>query len=165
MSIHNEISRAVLLRTDGQHTEALAILLDLLKMAPGDAGLHFEIACTYDAQGLPADAIPHYEQALAVGLDGQHRRDALLGLGSSYRSMEQYADAVRTLERGIAEFPQAHEYAVFLAMALHNLGDHRRALQLLLKHVAEHSADPQTAKYRRALFHYAENLDPHYDEM
>ena len=164
MSINNDISRAVLLRTHGQHTEALAILLDLEKIAPDDAALHFEIACTYDTHRLEADAIPHYEKALAVGLVGEKRRDALLGLGSSYRCMEQYADAVRTLERGMAEFPQAHEYAVFLAMALHNLGDHRRALQLLLKHVAEHTSDPQTAKYQRALFHYAENLDPPYDE-
>ena len=164
MSINDEITRAVLLRTDGQHTEALAVLLDVEKRAPDDAVLQFEIACTYDTQGLPADAIPFYENALAIGLAGENRRAALLGLGSSYRCMEQYADAVRTLERGMAEFPQAHEYAVFLAMALHNLGAHRRALQLLLKHVAEHSADPQTAKYQRALFHYAENPDPPYDE-
>ena len=159
MSIDNEISRAVLLRANGQHTEALAVLFDLEKIAPDDAALHFEIACTYDALGLEGDSIPHYEKALAVGLVDDNRRDALLGLGSSYRCVAQYADAVRTLERGMAEFPLAHEYAVFLAMALHNLGDHRRALQLLLKHVAEHTSDPQTAKYQRAIFHYAENPD------
>ena len=66
MSINNDISRAVLLRTHGQHTEALAILLDLEKIAPDDAALHFEIACTYDTHRLEADAIPHYEKALAA---------------------------------------------------------------------------------------------------
>ncbi len=164
MSIEKEIARAVLLRKQGQHTAALAILLDLLRVSSGHAVLHFEVACTYDSQGLEGDAISHYEQALALGLTGENRRGALLGLGSSYRCIEQYHDAVRVFERGIAEFPQANEFQVFLAMALHNLGEHRRALQLLLRHIAEHSGDRQTAKYKRAIFHYAENPDPPYDE-
>ncbi|MEI6737178.1 MAG: tetratricopeptide repeat protein [Pseudomonadota bacterium] len=163
MSIVKDISRAVLLRKKGQHTEALAILLDLLKASPIDTKLNYEIACTYDQQGLEVDAIPHYEQAIALGIDGEDRRGALLGLGSSYRCVEQYADAVRTFERGIAEFPSAHEFNVFLAMALHNLGDHRRALQLLLQHIADHTGDRGTAKFRRVIFHYAVHLDPSYD--
>lgn len=162
--IDQNISRAVLLRKKGQHTEALAIFLDLLKSSPDHAGLHYEIACTYDPQGLEVDAIPHYEKSIALGLEGENRRGALLGLGSSYRCVGQYSDAVRTFERGIAEFPSAHEFNVFLAMALHNLGDHRRALQLLLTHIAEHTGDKQTAKYQRAIFHYAEHPDPRDDE-
>ncbi len=164
MNLAKNILRAASLRKNGQHTEALAVLLDLLKSTPDDAKLNYEIARTYDPQGLEIDAIPHYERAIALGLDGEDRRGALLGLGSSYRCVEQYADAVRTLERGIAEFPTAYEFNVFLAMALHNLGEHRRALRLLLQHIAEHTADKGTTKYRRAIFHYAEHPEPPYDE-
>jgi tetratricopeptide (TPR) repeat protein len=158
------IARAVALRKKGQHTEALAILLDCEKTDADSAKLQCEIASTYDPQGLEVDAIPHYERALSLGLDGDDLRGALLGLGSSYRCVEQYSDAVRTFERGMAEFPDAHEFGVFLAMALYNLGENRRAMQLLLQHIAAHSGDKDTAKYSRAIFYYADNPDPPYDD-
>jgi tetratricopeptide (TPR) repeat protein len=163
MPLADHIARAVDLRQRGQYTEALAILLDLLPLHGEHSVLQYEIACCYDAQGLEADAIAYYEQALALGLESDARRGALLGLGSSYRCMEQYADAVRQFERGMAEFPDAAEFAVFLAMALHNLGDHARAVSLLLKHIAAHSGDVATARYQRAIFHYADNLQPPYE--
>ena len=132
------------------------------KLAPDSASLSYQLACTYDQQGLEIDAIPHYERALSLGLVEDDLRGALLGLGSSYRCVEQFADAVRTFERGMAEFPSANEFAVFLAMALHNLGDHRRALQLLLQHIANHTSDAATKKYQRAIHYYADNLEPPY---
>lgn len=162
--LESTIVRAVALREQGQHTVALAILLDCEKTENNNAKLQYEIASTYDPQGLEAAAIPHYERALSLGLTGDDLRGALLGLGSSYRCLEQYSDAVRTFERGMAEFPDANEFGVFLALALYNLGDNRRALQLLLQHIATHSSDKDTAKYRRAIFTYADNPDPPYDE-
>ncbi len=164
MNLDKEISRAVGLRKKGQHTEALAIFLDLLKLNAGHAVLQHELASTYDSQGLEADAIPHYECALALGLEAESRRGALLGLGSSYRCVEQYSDAVRTFERGIAEYPNANEFGVFLALTLHNLGDHARAMTLLLTHIAEHTSDKATVHYKRAIFHYAEHLQPPYED-
>jgi tetratricopeptide (TPR) repeat protein len=163
MAIDKEITRAVGLRKKGQTTEALAILLDLADKAPDHARLHYEIACTYDPQGLESDAIPHYERALSLGLEGDDVRGALLGLGSSYRCVEQYADAIRTLERGMREFPEAHEFPVFLAMALHNAGDQARAMQLLLKHIAAHTHDKSTKRFERAIFYYADRLQPPYE--
>jgi tetratricopeptide (TPR) repeat protein len=162
-SVDTQISRAVALRKKGQHTETLAILLDLQKHAPAHAVLQYELAATYDSQGLESDAIPCYEQALSLGLTDTHRRGALLGLGSSYRCVGQFADAVRTLERGMAEFPDANEFVVFLAMASFNLGDHQRAVQLLLKHIAAHTGDKGTAKYQRAIYYCADHLNPPYD--
>jgi tetratricopeptide (TPR) repeat protein len=164
MSIDSGIARAIALRDAGQHTAALAILLDLADANRGHATLHYQIASCYDLEGLESDAITHYEVALALGLAGDELRGALLGLGSAYRCVEQYADAVRTLERGIEMFPDAAEFSVFLALALHNLGEHRRAMTLLIAHIAEFSADPVTAKHRRALFHYAQQPDAPYDD-
>lgn len=160
----SHVSRARALREAGQHTAALAILLDLLKNTPDDAKLNYEIASTYDPQGLEADAVPFYEYALALGLEGEDRRGALLGLGSSYRCLEQFADAVRTLERGVAEFPDAPEFGIFLALALYNMGEHRRAMQLLLAHLAAHPGHDSVARYRRALHFYADQPDPPYQE-
>ena len=158
------VSRAIKLRDAGQHTAALAILLDLYKASPDDAKLNYEIACTYDPQGLEADAIPFYERALEGGLAGEDRRGALLGMGSSYRCIERFADAVRTLERGVAEFPDAPEFEVFLGLALYSMGDYRRAVQTLLRHVATHPGHERVTKYQRAIHFYAEQPDPPYGE-
>lgn len=163
MSLDKDIARAAALRKKGQHTEALAILLDRLRAHPDHAMLHYELACNYDPQGLESDAIPHYERALTLGLEGAVRRNALLQLGSSYRCVEQYTDAIRTLERGRDEFPEANEFGVFLAMVMHNVGDHARAMELLLKHIAEHTSDHETARFKRAIFYYAEHLQPPYE--
>ncbi len=162
--VSDEVARAVALRVAGQHTEALAILLDLLKGSPENAQIYYQIASTYDPQGLEADAIRYYERALALGLDSEDRRGALLGLGSSYRCIERCEDAVRTLERGMSEFPDAPEFGVFLALALYNLGEHRRSLQLLLRHIATHPGHDGVARLQRAIHCYAEQPDPPYEE-
>jgi tetratricopeptide (TPR) repeat protein len=154
------LKRAAMLRRESKFTEALAILLDLYKAHPGDPLVNCELACTYDPQGMVDEAIPHYEFALENGLEGDERRGALLGLGSSYRSTGRITDAVRTLQKGIKEFPDAPEFKVFMALSLYNLGQHRESVSLLLGHIAEYSKEPATRQYRAALAHYAAEPDP-----
>ena len=158
------IERAVALRTDLQHTEALAILLDLYNANPDHARVNYELACTYDHQGVEDEAIGFYEHAIQCGLTGNDLRGALLGLGSSYRCVERFGDAARVLHKGAAEYPEAREFDVFLALTQYNLGDHAEAMRLLLTHIADQTADVDTQKYRRAIAYYAEHLEPPYDK-
>jgi tetratricopeptide (TPR) repeat protein len=151
------------LRAAGQHTQALAMLLDLHRANPNDAVINYELGCTYDPQGLEDDAIPFYERALEIGLNDAMRRACLLGLGSSYRCVERFSDAIRILQKGAAEFPEAKEFDIFLALARHNVGEHAEAMRLLLHHIAEYSNEPQTKRYQRAVAYYAEHLAPPYD--
>ncbi len=160
MDVAAEIERAVELRNDSQFTEALAILLDLYNANPDDARVNYHLAGTYDTQGVEDEAVGYYEHALECGLSGDDRRGALLGLGSTYRNLELYADSVRTLQKGMAEFPDAQEFRVFLALSLFNLGQQREALRLLLDHIGDFSSDPGVQRYRRALHYYAEHPDP-----
>ncbi len=149
------IKRAASLRRESKYTEALAILLDLYMAHPRDPQLNYELASTYDPQGMEEEAIPHYEFAVENGLEGEDLRGALLGLGSSYRCTGRVRDAVRTLEKGIARFPEAPEFKVFMALSLYNLGRHRESVQLLLAHIAEFTKEPATRQYSAALAHYA----------
>lgn len=157
------LKRAAKLRRESKFTEALAILLDLYKANPRDPLVNYELACTYDPQGMEEEAIPHYEFAIEQGLEDDDLRGALLGLGSSYRSTGRFTDSVRTLQKGIALFPDAEEFKVFLALSLYNLGQHRDAMELLLNHIAEFSREPATKRYSAAIAHYAAQPDPHYD--
>ena len=158
------IQRAVELRRESQYTEALAILLDLYDKHPDHARVNYELACTYDTQGVEDEAIGFYEHAIQCGLEGDDLRGALLGLGSSYRCVERFGDSARILQKGAATFPDAREFDIFLALIRHNMGEHDEALRLLLGHIADHSADPGAVRYRRAISYYAEHLNPPYDD-
>ena len=162
--LQDAVQRAIDLRGEGQHTEALAILLDLYNQQPDNAKVNYELGGTYDQQGVEDEAIGFYEHAIECGVEGTDLRGALLGLGSSYRCLERYGDAARALQKGAAIFPDANEFDIFLALTRYNMGEHAEAMRLLLNHIAGHSADAHTQRYRRAIGYYAEHLDPPYDE-
>ncbi|MFJ3903603.1 tetratricopeptide repeat protein [Streptomyces sp. NPDC090025] len=157
------LSTAVALRTAGHREEAKDRLLALAARFPDDAEVAYQTAWAHDVLGLEADAVPHYERALAAGtpsaLSAEDRRGTLLGLGSTYRTLGRYADAVATLRRGTEEFPDDGALRAFLAMALYNTGDHHDSVRLLLQLLAETSTDPSVRKYRAAVEYYAQDLD------
>ena len=147
------------LRRSGQHDEAHAVAVQLAAQAPHDAQVQFETACTCDYLGLEADAVPYYQAALRGTLSPDDRQSALLGLGSTYRTLGRYADAEATLLQGVREFPDGNAIKVFLAMALHNNGRSKQAVELLLKLLAATSGDAAIQDYRRAIELYAEDVD------
>lgn len=71
----------------------------------------------------------------------------------------RYGQAVETLRLGVARYPEDGALRAFLAMALYNTGAHREATGTLLELLAATSGDPSVQRYRRALTHYAADLD------
>jgi len=84
-------------------------------------------------EGKESDAIPHYEAALAGKLDSIERFDTLFGLASTFRSLEQYEQALKYFEQTISEYPDGIEAKPFYVMFLYNLGRHKEAMTLLLE--------------------------------
>jgi len=154
-----QLARAIQHRTDGQHEQARRILRELLAAEPDNALLHYQMAWVHDAIGEEGAAVPYYERAIQLGLAGDDLRGALLGLGSTYRALGNYPRAVEVLEQGRDTFSDDRAFATFLAMALYNTRDHRGAMELLLRALAETSNDPQVQRYRRAILFYADKLD------
>ncbi|WP_019911844.1 tetratricopeptide repeat protein [Paenibacillus sp. HW567] len=150
---------AVALRSAGHAEEARSLLLQLLAEDQSNAELHYQLAWTHDVLGLEWEAVPYYERSLALGLPPEPRMGALLGLGSTYRTLGEYDQSRKVLEQGIREFPQNKEFAVFLAMTLHNLGEHSEAMKLLLTLLAETTSDEGIASYRKALLFYSDKLE------
>ena len=56
-------------------------------------------------------------------------------------------------------FPTDRALSTFLALTLHNLGEHREANSILLKNLVETTDDPGIRLYGRALSFYADRLD------
>lgn len=63
------------------------------------------------------------------------------------------------MRRGLEEFPGDAALQAFLSMALYDVGESREAVRGLLRALAATSADPRVRGYRRAIEHYADNLD------
>lgn len=61
--------------------------------------------------------------------------------------------------RVLRAFPKRAELKVFLAMALHNLGQSKQAVELLLTVLAESSGDVQIQSYREAILFYAQDVE------
>ncbi|WP_049578744.1 tetratricopeptide repeat protein [Streptomyces sp. SBT349] len=154
------LARAVRLRERGANEEARAHLLALAAEVPQDPEVAYQTAWVHDRLGLEAEAVPFYERALAApGLSDEDRLGALLGLGSTYRTLGRHAEAVATLRSGAAEFPGDGALRTFLAMALYNTGEHHEAMRLLLTLLADTSTDPEIRSYREAIEMYARDLD------
>lgn len=147
------------LRRAGKHEEACSLAVALVAQLPGDAELQYQAACVHDFLGREAQAVPFYLAALHGSLLAEHLRSAYLGLGSTYRALGQYPAAERTLRQGLARFPDAAELKVFLAMALHNLGQSKQAVELLLTVLAESSNDAEIQNYRDAILFYAQDIE------
>nr|WP_216857410.1 tetratricopeptide repeat protein [Paenibacillus tritici] len=160
MLVTSTIEAAIALRTSGQAEEARVLLLELLSADDSNAELHYQLAWTHDVLGLEREAVSYYERSLALGLaDAEQKAGAMLGLGSTYRTLGEYAASRVILEQGALEFPQRAEFQAFLAMTLHNLGAHTEAMELLLKLLADTSADAGIQEYSKAIMFYADKLE------
>lgn len=160
LSFGDRLTNAVVLRDEGSHdAEAKDLLVDLQRERPDDALVNLHCAWAHDKLGLEAEAIPYYRAALEFGLEGQHLKDALLGLGSTYRVLGEYDEALATLTRGVESFPGDRSLQVFRAMALYNNGRAKEACEALLGIIVDTSADPDVLGYKRAIEIYAADLD------
>ena len=154
------LAHATRLREQGQAGRAREQLLRLAERFPADAVIAYQTAWAHDVLGLEAQAVPFYERALAgAELPREDRHGAFLGLGSTYRVLGRYEEAVRTLRRGLDEFPCDPALQAFLAMALYNRGEGREAVRLLLKTLTASTDDAGVQRYRRAVEYYADDLD------
>ncbi|MGF6533906.1 tetratricopeptide (TPR) repeat protein [Paraburkholderia sp. GAS206C] len=147
------------MRQGGEHEKARELAVQLAADRPNDAQLQFETACVHDYLGREAEAVPFYLAAIKGNLDKPFLRQAFLGLGSTYRVLGQYVEAKQALLDGLSRFPHANELKVFLAMTLHNLGEAKESVELLLKVVAKTSDDKAVRSYRKAIAFYAADID------
>jgi tetratricopeptide (TPR) repeat protein len=111
-----------------------------------------EQAFAYDREGLEAEAIPHYERAIAAGLSGEDLEKALLGLGSSLRNVDRFEESVSVLEDACRRFPDHQALPVFLSFSLWSAGRRGEALALLARRLGEGSG------YERAIREYADDI-------
>lgn len=154
------IEQITTLRKEGKLDEAIVLAKELVQTEPANPVAQYQCAWCHDSAGLEKEAVPYYEKAIELGLSPEDDlAGALLGLGSTYRTLGRYEEAAETLAKGMQQFPDDRSFPVFLSMAYYNLGRHHEAMTLLLQNLAETTSDPSLFAYRKALLFYANDLD------
>lgn len=131
--------------------QSLNQLAQLRYMHPKNAMVWLHSALALDRRGREAEAIPLYQRALKLGLQGQPLRDALVCLASSLREIGKSRAALTQLRRAQTRFPNDKVIHLFLALAYHDLGQKTRALKVLARTCLDDTKNPDLKKYRAAL--------------
>jgi tetratricopeptide (TPR) repeat protein len=123
----------------------------LRKLHPKTAVVWLESAMALDRLGREAEAIPMYERAILLGLEGTQLRDALVCLGSSLRTVGRSPEAVRYLEQARKQFPDDVVVELFLALGYHDLSQVTSALRLAAMACLRESGSRSLAGYQKVL--------------
>lgn len=157
--VNQELQKAIELREQGELNKSKNIILRLVEDHPNNAFLNYQCAWSHDVLGEERKAVPYYEKAIQLGLEKENLEDALLGLGSTYRTLGEYEKSKETFLKGLESFPNNRAIQVFYAMTLYNVKEHHQAMELLLKNIAETTSDEDIKKFGRAIGFYADKLD------
>ncbi|ATP42125.1 hypothetical protein CSE16_20095 [Solibacillus sp. R5-41] len=154
-----QLELAIKLRQEGELIESNQLLLEMINKEPQDAYLNYQCAWSLDVLGEESRAVPFYEKAIQNGLAGEDLENALLGLGSTYRTLGEYEKSREVFQQGVTLFPNNRAIQVFFSMTLYNLNDHKTAMEFLLKCLVETTSDANIENYKRAIDFYADKLD------
>ncbi|GGP11882.1 MULTISPECIES: tetratricopeptide repeat protein [Oceanobacillus] len=157
--LNKQLQQAIELREKGNADQSRNIILKLLEQNPDNAFLNYQCAWSHDILGEERSAVPYYEKAIQLGLEERILEDALLGLGSTYRTLGEYEKSKETFLKGMDLFPDNKAIQVFYSMTLYNLKEHNQAMELLLKNLAETTNDVDIRKFSKAITFYADKLD------
>lgn len=153
------LDRAIALRKSGKHKESNELLSELVKAFPEDATINYQCAWSFDLLGEEAKAVPFYEKAIDLGLAEKELEGALLGLGSTYRTLGEYEKSKVIFQKGWKQFPDNRAIETFYAMTLYNLGKHDKAMELLLNCIIDTTTDKNILAYKKAIAFYSDKLD------
>jgi hypothetical protein len=134
----------------------LALIEKLAAELPPDSGIgFFERASSLDATGHPDVAVPLYRQALEHGLVDGRRRQAIIQMASSLRTIGRPEESVALLTAEIDAGSDELDDAVlaFLALALADTGREREGISAALAALA-----PHLPRYQRSVATYARLL-------
>lgn len=153
------LEKALDLRGKGQLKESNNILIDLVQNFPNNASLNYQCAWSFDVLGEETKAVPYYEKAIELGLPSKELEGALIGLGSTYRTIGEYKKSKETFLKGLKLFPDNHAIKVFYSMTLYNLEEYQQAMEVLLLCLVNTTSDDEIRNCEKAIRFYADKLN------
>ena len=161
--MNGDINKGIELIEKGQTEEALNLFFKLLDREQNNAEILYQIAWCLDILERGKDAIPYYEKAIEIGMDDEKLKGALLGLGSTYRTIGEYQSSLKIFNQAVLQYPTNNEFKVFRTMTNYNLGNHEDAMRELLEVIADTSSDENVKAYKKAILFYSDKLNQVWD--
>lgn len=153
------LEKAIYLRKTKNYKESNELLMELVQEFPDNASINYQCAWSFDLLGEESKAVPFYEKSIELGLPLEELEGALLGLGSTYRTLGEYEKSKIIFLKGIESFPNNRAIQTFYSMTLYNLNEHNKAMELLLKCLIDTTTDNELLKYKKAIDFYSDKLD------
>lgn len=153
-----QLVRAIQLR-EVDKKKSNQILSKLVKEYPNNAFVNYQCAWSFDVLGEESKAVPYYEEAIKQGLSGEDLEGAILGLGSTYRTLGEYEKSKNTFLKGIELFPNNRAIQVFYSITLYNLNENREAMKILIKILLDTTTDSEILSYKKTINFYSDKLD------
>ncbi|MCM3033385.1 tetratricopeptide repeat protein [Niallia sp. MER 6] len=157
--MRNELAAALKWREDGEYYKSSGVLMELVQSYPEDSFILYQYAWSLDLLGEERKAVLFYEKAIQLGLPEAELEGALLGLGSTYRTLGDYEKASDIFSQAIQKYPANRALQVFYAMTLYNLENHAKAMELLLTALVETTMDESILQYKKAITFYSDKLN------
>lgn len=157
--MEKRLEKAIYLRKIGKYKESNKLLMELVQEFPHNASINYQCAWSFDLLGEEAKAVSFYEKSIELGLSSKELEGALLGLGSTYRTLGEYEKSKIIFLKGIESFPNNRVIQTFYSMTLYNLNEHSKAMELLLKCLIDTTIDDELLKYKKAIDFYSDKLD------
>jgi tetratricopeptide (TPR) repeat protein len=124
-----------------------------------DALAEYELGGEHDSAGRPAEAVPHYERALELGLPEELVPRCLLQLASTLRNLDRRDESLAIYDEAIASFPDDAALPIFRAFLLADLGREREALVSVIDLARTRIDAPEIQRYARSLNGYNRDLE------
>ena len=159
MEKEETLRQAKALRQADELEESQDILLALLEEFPEDPEVLFEVGGAFDVMGYESEAIPYYRQAIEAGLEGAELHECLICLGSSYRNVGEFDEAVEILESTVEQYPNNNSGRAFLALAYYSDEQYEDAVRILVELLLETTNDDDILAYADTLEYYKDNLN------
>ncbi|MGW8483484.1 tetratricopeptide repeat protein [Microbacterium sp. NPDC055903] len=121
-----------------------------------DARAVFERAGARDSAGREDEAVVLYRRALALGLDDEHRPQAVVQLASSLRNIGAFEEALALVEEERSAHPDSpyrDAVAAVQALTLASMGRTEKGLSIALLALV-----PHLPRYHRSMTAYAEQI-------
>jgi len=145
MAVISELIDAGLnLKEQGNHQAAIEHFKQLHQTYPDHPRIMFELAGSWQAFGVPEQALPLYRRLMALpksqNLPPKEMPRLYTQMGASLRLLGQYSESLEIIEEGLALYPDYRPLRAYRMFALHSAGYHQNAmldaLELMLESLA-----------------------------
>jgi len=147
----HEINKALSLREEGKEEEAIQILHQMAKSLPDYPDVRYHLAWGLQSLGREEEALEQYKKALELGLEGEKRKETLLGLALKALTAENYPEAGPWLDQTRQDCGEDYDLLLFEGLLHLKEGKSKQGMEEIMRVVLETTNSKSVLKYESVI--------------